>query len=76
MSKQFDWVRESLEKYKAAYRPSFEVPEMQVMDTSGNLLREQRGAGTVSALLRVDETLSLLDFVLDKIEKGVDLLSQ
>ena len=55
LSKQFGWVRASLEKDKAAYHPSFEVPEMQVMDTSGNLLREQRGAGKVHALLRLDE---------------------
>jgi hypothetical protein len=73
LSNQFDWVRKSLEKYKAAHRPSFEIPELQVMDTSGNSLREQRGAGTVNEILRIDETLKLLAFVLDKIEKGEGL---
>jgi hypothetical protein len=73
LSKQFGWVRESLEKYSAAYRPSFEVPELQVMDTTGHLLREHRGAGTVHPLLQDDELLSLLDFVLDRIEKGAVL---
>lgn len=61
---QLDRARESMEKYNAVYRPGFKTPAMQVMNTSGNLLRGERDIRRDHSILRGDTLLYVLEFFL------------